>query len=209
MYDKIKTTLARAIAVFNTFYEKYGKEVEEVCGVTKDEVNGWDDQTSLDVLIGDSSIHGWLANKIDETELREGKIIQALVGKYGEEGKELVLEGAYWHGKGKGIEATENAQPSTIGDMFGIVHANLLDGMPCDQVAEHSESNGSIVSKHSDCLHLDNWKKAGVDSEFMCAYTRNWIDGLCESINEKFQHTAGENVITGSNECVDTYNLKS
>jgi len=73
MYEKIKNVMMRETAIFSAFYEKYGKEIESVCGKTKQEMDTKDIETPLDQLIGDSPIHGWLANRIKEIET-DGKV---------------------------------------------------------------------------------------------------------------------------------------
>src|SRR3989304_8893624 len=79
MYEKIKNVMSRKAAIFSAFYEKYGSEVESVCGKTRQEIESEDNGRPLDQLIGDSPIHGWLANKIREVETEEAQMVKALL----------------------------------------------------------------------------------------------------------------------------------
>ncbi|MEK6589491.1 MAG: hypothetical protein AABZ11_02325 [Nitrospinota bacterium] len=206
MYEKIRNTLSRKAAIFSAFYEKYGSEVESVCGKTRQEIESEDNGRPLDQLIGDSPIHGWLANKIREVETEEAQMVKALLNKYAD--RDLIEEAAYWHGRGKGVEAKEKYDPEgNIEELYDAVNNYFLDGMPCDQVTEIELQNGSLINRHSDCLHRDCWNNAGVSAELMCTLSRKWIDGFCESLNSKFKHTGKESIVTGSKECFDEYSF--
>ncbi len=206
MYEKIKNAMNRRAAIFSAFYEKYGNEVESICGKTRKEMEGEDFETPLDLLIGDSPIHGWLANKIMEVETGEARMVKTLIDKYND--KELAEDAAYWHGRGKGIEAKEKHNPEdNVEELYNTINNYFLDGMPCDHAAELETNNGCLKTKHIDCLHHSYWKDAGVSSELMCSINRKWIDGFCESLNPKFKHTGKECIAAGSKECIDEYSL--
>ncbi|MFQ5560587.1 MAG: hypothetical protein ACE5FU_08395 [Nitrospinota bacterium] len=208
MYEKIKTVSSRSVAVFSTFFEKFGTEVEEVCGCSKSEAESWVDNTPLDQQIGDAAIHGWLSGKVDEAESREARLVKALLEKYGDSGRALVLEAVYWHGKAVGLKAAEKHSPETLEELVGVVSAYLLDGMPCDSVVKNFLSGGFLSSEHSKCLHVPNWDESGADTVFMCDIVRRWIDGFCESINPDFKHDGKERVVSGDEKCVDVYRLE-
>lgn len=206
MYEKIKNVMLRRAAIFSAFYEKYGNEVESVCGKTRQEMETQDAETPLEQLIGDSPIHGWLSDKIREVEIGEAEMVKVLMNKYND--GNLLEDAFYWHGRGKGIEARERYNPEdNIEDLYDTINNYLLDGMPCDNVVETALNNGSLVKRHIDCLHLNYWNNAGVSPELMCSLNRKWIDGFCESLNSAFRHIGKENIATGAKECIDVYSL--
>lgn len=206
MYEKIKNVMMRETAIFSAFYEKYGKEIESVCGKTKQEMETKDIETPLDQLIGDSPIHGWLANRIKEVETDEAQMVKSFMTKYKD--RSLLEDAVYWHGRGKGVEAKDKYDPQDgVEEFHETINNYFLDGMPCDHVVETAMNNGSLIYKHTDCLHQGYWNDAGVSPELMCSLNRKWIDGFCESLNPKFKHVGKESIVTGAKECVDVYSL--
>ena len=204
MYEKIKNVMSRKVAIFSAFYEKYGSEVESVYGKTRQEVESEDDGRPLDELIEDSPIHGWLADKIREVETGEARMVKIFMDKYAD--RNLIEEAAYWYGRGKGIEAREKHNPEkNIESLYDTINNYFLDGMPCDHVTETELNNGSLINRHTDCLHLTYWNDAEISPELMCTLNRKWLDGFCESLDAELKHTGKESIITGSKECVDIY----
>src|SRR3989338_4225630 len=92
-----------------------------------------------------------------------------------------------------------------VGTVVDTINNYFLDGMPCDHVTETELKNGSLINRHTDCLHLPYWNDAEISPELMCTLNRKWLDGFCESLDVGLKHTGKESIVTGSKECVDIY----
>ncbi|MEE9543880.1 MAG: hypothetical protein V3V95_08875, partial [Thermodesulfobacteriota bacterium] len=167
LFKKINLVEDRERKIVFAFSEKYGDDVETLAAANRSKYGEYYDETSLEELVGQAAIHEFLSMEIAKVETREAALLAALIDKYGDEAKTLALETAKEHGRafGEGQTADADTDGVTADDVYKAVKNTFLDGMPCDHVVEVKENTETkLVETHTDCLHLNYWKSAGVDA---------------------------------------------
>jgi hypothetical protein len=109
----------------------------------------------LEELIDTANIHGWLQERIHQSETRYAKLVTALLA--GDASRLEALKAcAYAYGKEHGAEAD-----ATAADAYQCFENTLLNGMPCDRV--------NVVTRQEDAryewdqeqdLHGSYWEEA-------------------------------------------------
>jgi flagellar hook-associated protein FlgK len=210
LFKKINLVEDREKTVVSAFTQKHGTEVEGLAASNRDKYGAYYDGTSLEELVGEAAIHEFLSIEIAKVETREAALIGALIKKYGDEAKTLLMETAKEHGRAFGAAQTEGAdtENATADDVHKAVKNTFLDGMPCDHVVETTENTTTkLVEKHTDCLHLGYWKTAGTDAVTMCEYLGSWINGVVTGLGVNAAHSRGTTIAKGDSHCEDTYTI--
>ncbi len=210
LFKKINLVEDREKKLVTAFTEKYGDEVTDIAAANRAKYGEYYDDTALEELVGQNAIHEFLSIEIAKVETREAALITALIAKYKDDAKSLIIETAKEHGKAFGAAQTEGAETegSTADDVHKAVKNTFLDGMPCDHVVETTENTETkLVETHSDCLHKAYWKTAGAIDATMCEYLASWIDGVVTGLGVNATHSRNKTIAKGDNLCEDIYEI--
>ena len=176
LYNKIKLQddLVEDILVLA---DKLGIELREEL----DQRFGKLPQESLENIIDESNIHGWLQTKVGVVERRLAYTVTKLLSleaSYLDEIKSI----AYEFGKNK-IEGKKD----TPKDVFQLLNNTLLDGMPCDHAnALISESDQKVTWKRNVCVHGDYWEEVEGDISVYYALRDEIIKGLVDGSGSEY-----------------------
>jgi len=170
-------------SVENNWYLGLEKEVEKAYGKL--------DTRPLEDIIDQSNIHGWLQEKIAQSESRLAFVVTNIIRK----NPDYILElkkTAYLFGKANG--ACKNF---TAIDSYKFLNDSLIDGMPCDRVNEVIESDDNQVTwRQNICVHSNYWINVGGDIDVYYALRHEIIIGmLAETDLEYIANEDGLNII--------------
>lgn len=150
----------------------------------------------LEAVIDPNNIHGWLQQRIQQSETRfadkvtrlnavHGTVISELAKEvYADEGAsyaELLKADNYWDG--------------TLQAAHKLLHNYVLEGMPCDQAGAITlnESN-QLQWQNNRCLHSQYWQAVSGDAELHHHLRDAFSSAYFETLgNIKYSHSHDEN----------------
>lgn len=211
MYKKIKTTEAREAYIVGVLRGRYGQEAEVILNAIYSKYPLPDKNASLEEILGNTPIHQGIQNLIIQAETREAAVIAAFCEKYSDDAKELVIKAAHDHGVECGKMALEERGVSgecTASKAFELIQSFLCDGMPCDRGAQvQSEEDNRTTWDHTECVHEEYWRDAGVSFETMCDMLNSWIEGFGEGTNPKIKYKREKALAFGDQECLSIFEM--
>lgn len=203
MFNKIRVAAGRSLAVIETFKKKYPSETEETVKTALPEgVSDFGD-TPLEELMGDNPIHQFLQGLIDKVETDEATLVTALLYRFPDDGRELLLEAFRSHGAETAEKALAgNGNERDLNTVVNMLGEHYLEGMPCDQVSSY-DSNGenSIEVTQSDCLHMPKWESAGAPVETMCELLDGWVAGFANAVSPGIKMERSAAIVKGADAC--------
>jgi len=114
------------------------------------------DKRSLEELIDESNIHGWLQSRIADAESRYAGLIHEIIGK--ENGKDILKKYVDQFGKNNQINPDLSAM-----DIYQEFDNKLLNGMPCDRVNVIVSQDIDSVTYEQTCdIHAKYFEDAKV-----------------------------------------------
>lgn len=111
---------------------------------------------TLEELIDESNIHGWLQEKVTLVEKRFAMASSEIL-EYNYKTLEELEEIAFSFGKELGAKIKPI---QTVDEAYQLLNDMLLDGMPCDhinQVIGRGESE--LTFRHTACIHAQHWQE--------------------------------------------------
>ncbi|MEM1486149.1 hypothetical protein V6615_14960 [Oscillospiraceae bacterium PP1C4] len=121
-----------------------------------DTAYGKTDIRPLESIIDQKNIHGWLQEKIAQTEARLAFAVTKLLEQKPDCLPEL-KQTAYAFGQTHAVPKHSNAD-----DAYQFLNDSLLDGMPCDRVNEILETGKEQTTwRQTRCVHHDYWNQVG------------------------------------------------
>jgi hypothetical protein len=199
MFNKIKIAAGRAKAVISSFENKFAAEAgETVQAALPDGVVDFGD-TPLEEILGDKPIHGFLQSLIDKVETAEASLVTALLYRFPDDGKELLMESFRSHGAETALSLEAESAGQSVDNML---MQHYLEGMPCDPPGSYqTDGNGSITVEHSDCLHKVKWENAGAPFETMCELLDSWVEGFAATVKPGIKLERTQAIAKGDSKC--------
>ena len=140
----------------------------------------------LSVAIDLGNIHGWLQEKIEESERRLARLVTDIV-RADETRLSAIEEAARAFGSRHAVPKNADAQ-----DAHKAVNDLLVNGMPCDTVESVTESASERVAwKSTADLHAPYWTQIGGKGEHYWKIRAAVIGGMLSGSSLEF--TAGGN----------------
>ncbi|MDH3974630.1 MAG: hypothetical protein OEV42_10175 [Deltaproteobacteria bacterium] len=201
LYNKIQIGAGRATAIEEAFKTVFSAEAEQIIAEVDDKYPAFPIGIDLEDIIGDAPIHGFLSGLIRMVESREGALIGAFAGKFGEKAKATAIAASEDYGKRTGEGARDAIAAGNKESLFKALYDRQLDGMPCDQGASPTFQEGKITIRQSDCLHSVNWQEAGAPLDVMCQVTGAWIKGFLKGAAPSMNFNMEASIIAGAGEC--------
>ncbi|WP_283608410.1 hypothetical protein [Faecalispora anaeroviscerum] len=172
MYQKIKGQESLVQAVL-TLSESHGwKE-----GL-RQEINqkyGELEQGSLEEIVDETNIHGWLSERVACVENRLAYAVTQLLCGHEERSKDI-LSVFYKDGQEKGASLPSESDCTQI---YTEMTDSLLDGMPCDSAVEvQAESQDEVVWNYVGDIHEAYWKALGADADVFYRLRAEWVKGF-------------------------------
>ena len=199
MFNKIKIAAGRSKAVISTFGKKYPTETGETVQAALPDGPVDFGNAPLDDILGDNPIHSFLQSLIDKVETSEAALVTALLYRFPDDGKELLLESFKSHGTetAKALEAESAGQ-----GIDNMLMQHYLEGMPCDQVSSYqTDGNGTMIVEHSECLHKPKWESAGAPFETMCELLDMWVEGFASVVKPGVKLERTQAISKGDSKC--------
>lgn len=179
LYNKIKHQQSLVDQVIAFGKEKYSLSLEETCN----EKYGLTERRSLEEVIDESNIHGWLQIQVSRVEYKLAYCTTELLKQEGMQLEELKAI-FYKQGveKRKTLEKGLNAV-----QLFKVIQDKLLNGMPCDhaEVVVEQDDN-QIVWQRRVCVHEKYWDEVGGNVRNYYALIEAWLKGFIEEGQESF-----------------------
>ena len=160
--------------IVDEIHSRYGLSLKEECDVRYGEF----DSRSLEEIIDQSNIHGWLQERVSQVEYKYAYSIKALLDKDPSLLSQLE-ELLTLKGRELGQNLKETSKTAAL--LFKVISDNLLDGMPCDHANSLVEnSDDRLVWKRNLCVHEDYWAAVGADISIYYRLREAWIKGLVD-----------------------------
>lgn len=178
--------------------EKYAKDKEIETDKIIEKINaefGYPERRSLEEVIDNGNIHGWLQEKIQSVEKRTA----ALVTELKDLGLKVEELGKIYYKNG--IESMEKleAREYSPEEIFNLIYSHLLEGMPCDRINQPVDRNeNEYIWKTTRCIHKDLVDIAKGDINDFYILRDYWIEGFLSEDKNKYSYTRtsdGYNII--------------
>ncbi|MBN2897534.1 MAG: hypothetical protein JXO44_02070 [Clostridia bacterium] len=164
------------------------ENIQALSEETQKEIAPFLPEASLEAIIDQGNIHGWLQNKITSVERRQALLIKKIEST-GYPGIYDLTESIY---ENFGHDAAQNAaiqNSNDLNDIFNKLNNYLLEGMPCDRVNKVVNNSESELSwEITRCVHTDNWSTVGVPVERYYAFRAAFIKGFVTSANPSLSY---------------------
>ena len=172
MYEKIKIqeSLVQAILAL--------AESERWNDSLRQEINqkyGELEQGSLEEIVDETNIHGWLYERVACVENRLAYAAKQLLCGHEERSKDI-LSVFYKDGQEKGASLPSESDCIQI---YTKMTDSLLDGMPCDSAVEvQTESQDEGVWNYVGDIHEAYWRALNADAAIFYRLRAEWIKGF-------------------------------
>lgn len=118
---------------------------------------------SLEESIDSTNIHGWLAQRIGNSETRFAAKLTTLTNRLGPNPFDEALKIYSDFGRMCGLSSIESYD-HTLPSAFKLLNNYILEGMPCDHASAVTEQSENHFSwKSTRCLHQAYWTQIGGD----------------------------------------------
>ena len=202
LYNKIRIGAGRSQAIEEAFKTAYGGEADALIAGVDENHAAFPVGIDLEDIIGDSPIHPFLSGLIRMVETREGALVKAFTGKFGDEAAEKAISAAAAFGMETGKSAAGEIEPGNMESLYRALYDRQLDGMPCDAGAQPEMAGNTLRIRQPECLHINNWKSVGAPLDVMCKITGAWISGFVEGAAPGLSCRLEGSIIEGKGECL-------
>lgn len=148
----------------------------------------------LEDIIDTSNIHGWLQERIYNTEGRMAAWTKVILTK--DINNLAKVQDIYI---AQGIKAANEVKNSNISfntahEIYNKINDYILDGMPCDRVDEIIENEDDIITwKKRICVHKEIWERENIDVEQFYNLRDLWIKAFVKTISDEFKFIKNDN----------------
>lgn len=189
LFEKLENTLV------DTYIKKYGEAVKDIfrkhCDKYDDPIPSGE---SLENIIDQSNIHGWLQDKISIAETRQASFLNEIFNTYGDEAMQLALEAYRAQGEEVGKKSRDAEEPSSAPELFKAMNNYILDGMPCDHVNQITVSEADRLEWETvSCLHIGYWQAVGADPDIFYNLRKQWVGAFIENANPEYKYEFEKN----------------
>lgn len=187
LYNKIQLNEDLLEGILN-FAEHKDILIKEITNKIYDKY-GYPERRTLETVIDQGNIHGWLQLKIQSVEDRTAAVVTELIKNY------LVniddISKVYYE-NGKNIMEALEINDFLPKDLFDIIFTYMLEGMPCDMINKPvSESQDEFSWDSTRCIHKQHWDKVSGDINNYYILRTSWINGLLD--NTSYSYIRNEN----------------
>ena len=142
-------------------------EMEQKYGIIK--------KGSLENIIDNSNIHGWLQTEIAATENRLAFLVTSTAAAWPECMSDI-MNIAYEYGRSRKLSGENSAE-----DVYRYLDDLLLNGMPCDKVnALVSQNQRAVVWKQTADIHARYWEALQGDVRYYYDVRERLVAGILE-----------------------------
>lgn len=134
---------------------------------------------SLETIIDESNIHGWLQDKIHLVENRYALVVTDILANE-PQAMEKLSQIAYEFGQAN----SPLTQDSSAKDAYQVLNDTLIDGMPCDHVNMVLDAaENDVTWKRTRCVHENFWTAVGGDIKVYYQLRMQLIRGILSPTN--------------------------
>lgn len=148
---------------------------------------------SLESLIDEGNIHGWLEARINSAESRVAFYITSMI-KENANIKENLISLYKEYGKIDANKCKISSKEINAQEIYTLMNNYILDGMPCDRVNKVLEnSSKKVVWETTVDLHKKFWDRVQGDVAIFHDLRRVWIEEFIKEHNPNFRFKLYEN----------------
>jgi hypothetical protein len=189
LFNKIKVTESLENDLINSYREIYGEDVDYIVSRINEKYGRPLGEGTIEDLVDQANIHGWLQNKIAMAETRQAQLLGDLIRTYGENAEKIAFNVFNNQAKGLAEQAKDIYESDTAPKIYEALNAYILEGMPCDNVNNMTIKENDILEwKNTKCLHRGYWEIAGAPVSILYSLRFSWIKTFIETINPNFTH---------------------
>lgn len=145
---------------------------------------------TLDEVIDNSNIHGWLQQKIQSAELRQAALVTELLKREPSNKTELLK---IYREQGEAAAREYKGSADTPQEIFNALNDFILEGMPCDRVNEViSSSDVEFVWQTTMCLHRPYWNEVEGDVQNFHDFREVWVKAFVKTVNSEYKYEKSE-----------------
>jgi hypothetical protein len=145
---------------------------------------------SLDSLIDQQNIHGWLQHRIGQAESRQAFYVTRILN-HSPQLKESLTE--IYREQAREAAAMTAAAPATPESMLQSIHDYLLEGMPCDRAQQVVQNTGSLLSwRYDPCLHQAYWESVDGDVSHYYDFRQAWISQYVDELQPTWHYSLSD-----------------
>ena len=145
---------------------------------------------SLESLIDQQNIHGWLQHRIGQAESRQAFYVTRIIN-HSPKLKDSLMD--IYREQAKEAAAKTTAVPATPESMLQSIHDYLLEGMPCDRAQQVVRNTGSILSwQYEPCLHRAYWDSVDGDVSHYYDFRYAWIDQYVSELQPTWTYSLSD-----------------
>ena len=175
----IHVWLYNKIQIQNSIIDEIIKVGEDIIPNLKEELElryGVSETRPLEEVIDGSNIHGWLQERVSQSEYKLGYAITSLLNKDADVLRKI--EEIFYR---KGDEISETLQGADAIKAYKVISDSLLDGMPCDHAnTVLEESEDKVIWRRNICVHQNYWEEVGGDISNYYRLREAFIEGALQ-----------------------------
>lgn len=148
---------------------------------------------ALENLIDQSNIHGWLQEKITNTEARTAAWITNILQEK-RDYKDDLAKIFSSDGEDKGTAAKDEYEINSPMDVYKVINDFILEGMPCDSVDRPLEKDENKYTWLSTvCIHSSNWEAVGGDVQHFYDLRKEWLTSFVKALDKGYVYNVEYN----------------
>lgn len=189
LFNKIKLSESLERDLEEALTNKFGNDVYSISCSSLKEFGNFTEDKPLDEIIDTSNIHGWLQDKVSNTELRTAYLLTNVINTFGEEALETALEVYKKQGCMCGNEIKEKNENENALLLFKGINNYILDGMPCDNANSILVKSDNLVEwENKKCIHKPYWDKVNGNITYFYNLRDQWTKSFITAANKDFSY---------------------
>ncbi|MDR5659673.1 hypothetical protein RH915_09210 [Serpentinicella sp. ANB-PHB4] len=141
----------------------------------------------LENIINTGNIHGWLQQKISQSELRQADLITKILNKdnnYERNLTDIFIK----HGQ-LSAKDFDGESPDSPEMMYNMLNDIMLEGMPCDRPSTVIKNDDKAFTWETTvCLHKRYWDQVGGNVEMFYKLRGHWVKAFIETLNPNYKY---------------------
>ena len=145
---------------------------------------------SLESLIDQQNIHGWLQHRIGQAESRQAFYVTRILD-HSPQLKDSLAD--IYREQAKDAATMTVPAPATPESMLQSIHDYLLEGMPCDRAQQIVQNSGSVLSwRYEPCLHRGYWESVDGDVSHYYDFRHAWINQYVSELQPTWKYSLSD-----------------
>lgn len=203
VFDQLKWIERRRIRILGAVTSHFDRaRATAAIKALEPPLQNFDLDSQLDEIMDERGPRAFLRALAFQLEWNEARLVRALLEAFpGGAVRDQILLGARHAGQEAGRHYMADHDRRTLTDMaelYAALARLTYSGLPSDKTFFPSIRPLSDVSIHyRACAHVEAWRAAEADLEFLCDMQREWMDGVLDILSPGIVHVRSASIAKG------------